>query len=239
MNTFKVYCYTSPSGKRYIGQTCQSLIARSGSNGQQYKASTKFFNAIQKYGFDNFTVKILKDNLSQQEADYWEKYYIAYYDSIVNGYNIQSGGHFNPADICSKAIMSINCQTKEIAYYESITEAAKIHDLNRRSINKVVNHEPNHYTIGGYVWIALKEWNELSLDERNKYLNIVPKVKNKKQAVICKTTGKVYPSIKDAFNETGINNISACCRGKIKSAGKYNGKPCVWEYVENGDVVCL
>lgn len=151
MNNYKVYCYTSPNGKKYIGQTCQSLIARSGKSGQGYKASTKFYNAIQKYGFNTFQVEILKDNLSKHEADYLEKHYIAYYDTVNNGYNIQSGGNFNPAELCSKKIMSINCKTKEIEYYNSIAEAALKHNLNRRSINKVVNHEPNHYTIGGYV----------------------------------------------------------------------------------------
>lgn len=33
---------------------------------------------------------------------------------------------------------------------------------------------------------------------------------------------KRYPSVKDAEAETGIHNISAACRGKIKHAGGYH-----------------
>ena len=39
---------------------------------------------------------------------------------------------------------------------------------------------------------------------------------------------KVYCSIKQAYRDTGINNISACCRKKISTAGGYT-----WEYREN------
>ena len=41
-------------GRVYIGQTCMSLRQRSGDNGYRYKSCTKFYNAIQKYGWDNF-----------------------------------------------------------------------------------------------------------------------------------------------------------------------------------------
>lgn len=35
-NDYIIYRYWSPSGKSYIGQTCQTLAARSGGVGQQY-----------------------------------------------------------------------------------------------------------------------------------------------------------------------------------------------------------
>lgn len=97
MNTFKIYKYTSPSGKVYIGQTKYSLAHRAGGNlGSGYRRSTYFYAAIQKYGgLNNFVVDILKDNLTLQEANQWEQYYIAQYDSTnrEKGYNIASGGN--------------------------------------------------------------------------------------------------------------------------------------------------
>jgi len=48
---YKVYKYTSPSNKVYIGQTCNSLKVRA-ANGEGYKECPKFFEAIKKYGFD-------------------------------------------------------------------------------------------------------------------------------------------------------------------------------------------
>ena len=91
---FKVYKYTSPTGKVYIGQTCQTLLERSKLDGSGYKKSVGFYNAIQKYGFDNFKKEILKDNLTSNEADYWEKYYIRKYNAMDKNYgcNCREGG---------------------------------------------------------------------------------------------------------------------------------------------------
>lgn len=85
--------YTSPSNKVYIGQTCNTLKRRAG-NGCNYKGCSHFYKAILKYGFENFTSQILKNNLSLEEANYWEQYYIQYYDSTnpKKGYNISIGG---------------------------------------------------------------------------------------------------------------------------------------------------
>lgn len=92
---YKVYKYTSPSNKVYIGQTCQSIGKRAMWNGKGYKHSTHFYAAIQKYGFENFQVEILKDNLTLEEANYWEIYYIKLYNSTdrEKGYNISLGGN--------------------------------------------------------------------------------------------------------------------------------------------------
>ena len=83
-SNYVIYRYWSPSGKSYIGQTCQSLSARSGREGQQYWASTKFYNAIKKYGWEWFKnhKEILADGLTEEQADELEHYYIKKYDMI-------------------------------------------------------------------------------------------------------------------------------------------------------------
>ena len=58
MKKYIVYAYISPSNKRYIGQTCNSLRVRA-ANGEGYKACPKFYQAIKKYGWKNFSVSIL------------------------------------------------------------------------------------------------------------------------------------------------------------------------------------
>lgn len=90
---YKIYKYTSPSNKVYIGQTCRSLAQRA-NFGQGYIHSNYFYNAIQKYGFENFKVEILKDKLTLEEANYWEEYFIKLYNSNIRefGYNIDQGG---------------------------------------------------------------------------------------------------------------------------------------------------
>lgn len=96
MDNHFIYRYTSPSGKSYIGQTygddIQRGLQRRAQNGNGYKGCIKFYHAIKRYGWDNFTVEILECHLSQEQANEREQYYIQLYDSVNNGYNITLGG---------------------------------------------------------------------------------------------------------------------------------------------------
>lgn len=88
-----VYVYTNNiTNEKYVGQTRANLKSRAGKNGKAYKQSTKFWNAIQKYGWKNFSVEIAGERLSQIDADNLEQMLIEKYDSINNGYNTQTGG---------------------------------------------------------------------------------------------------------------------------------------------------
>lgn len=73
---YKIYKYTNLiNGKIYIGQTKNSLEKRA-LNGTNYKGSRYFYNAIQKYGWNNFIPEILEDGLSLDKANIREEYYI-------------------------------------------------------------------------------------------------------------------------------------------------------------------
>lgn len=93
-NKYIVYKHTSPSGKVYIGITCQKTYRRWGSKGQGYSGSKHFWKAIQKYGWDNFTHEILFVGLGEIEAKRLEVELISEYRSNEEeyGYNITSGG---------------------------------------------------------------------------------------------------------------------------------------------------
>ena len=55
--------------------------------------------------------------------------------------------------------------------------------------------------------------------------------------VICITTGEIFDSIQEASDKYGIwhQNISGCCRGKLKSSGKLkDGTKLVWVYYQGG-----
>lgn len=94
-NNYYVYGHKNKiNGKWYIGQTVygDNPEKRWGKDGKKYKGSIKFENSINKYGWDGFEHIILKENLTKEEADYWEKYYIKHYDSKESGYNLTEGG---------------------------------------------------------------------------------------------------------------------------------------------------
>ena len=92
----KVYCIymhrNKINNKMYIGQTCQNPPAKRWLRGEGYQHCSKFYHAIQKYGWDNFEHIILEKNLTLEQANAKEKFYIQFYNSIQNGYNIKLGG---------------------------------------------------------------------------------------------------------------------------------------------------
>ena len=92
---FKVYIYTNNiNSKKYIGQTSRSLKVRAGKEGNGYIGCHAFWKAIQKYGWDNFTSEIVKDNLSKDEANKLEIELIEQHKTTDKqyGYNILDGG---------------------------------------------------------------------------------------------------------------------------------------------------
>lgn len=87
-----VYKHTNKiNGKCYIGQTCN--IKRRWKP-KYYEGCSKFYNAIKKYGWDNFTHEILIE-CSKNDVDYWEEFFIDKYHSVENGYNLDYGGKPN------------------------------------------------------------------------------------------------------------------------------------------------
>lgn len=89
---WRVYRYRNVlTDESYVGQTTHNVNERA-KNGKGYKEGTKFREAIDKYGWDTFEQSILRLCTTQEDADYWEKYFIDKFDAINNGYNTQSGG---------------------------------------------------------------------------------------------------------------------------------------------------
>lgn len=87
------------NGKMYIGITSRSPEIRWGNNGLQYTKTKNpyFYNAIKKYGWDNFEHIILFENMTEQEAKSKERefileYHTCIYDDIKMGYNMTFGG---------------------------------------------------------------------------------------------------------------------------------------------------
>ena len=89
------------NGKCYIGQTRHSLEHRKKIHliRARQGVKTHFYQAIRKYGEDNFEWTILCVTSSKQTLNELETYYITKYDSIKNGYNMVDGGDNNIMDI--------------------------------------------------------------------------------------------------------------------------------------------
>lgn len=88
-----VYQHISPNGKRYIGIT-DDIESRWRRDGSGYRLSPVFWNAIQKYGWDNFQHEVLIGGLTRKEAEEMERYLIREWQTKAKefGYNLADGG---------------------------------------------------------------------------------------------------------------------------------------------------
>lgn len=89
------------NGKCYIGQTRHSLEHRKIAHLRCAKkgVDTHFYQAIRKYGADNFEWEIICSTNDKQRLNELETFYITKFDSIKHGYNMVDGGDNNVMDI--------------------------------------------------------------------------------------------------------------------------------------------
>lgn len=102
------------NNKVYIGQTVKSLSQRRAEHKHRFlyeNSHNKFYNAIKKYGWENFKWEVLEESndWTYDILDSKEKYYIQLYNSIESGYNILEGGNCSRTDGES---MAISCGSK-------------------------------------------------------------------------------------------------------------------------------
>lgn len=78
---YKLYMHVNKTnGKFYIGQTKHSYLSR-WKNGGGYGSCSRFAKAIKKYGWDGFEHIPLIEGLSKIDVDYFERFFIAFFDS--------------------------------------------------------------------------------------------------------------------------------------------------------------
>lgn len=211
-----VYKHTSPSGKVYIGITRQNPLKR-WKYGVGYKDNPHFWNAIIKYGWENFNHEILFDGLTKEEAEQKEIELIALYKSNKHkyGYNRTNGGE--------------GCNG--IKFSESSLEKMRIShkgkSLSKTTREKLSKSLVDYYTVHKHHQSGRKRSKE-SIQK-----SIETAKKNGKHRIsIIQYDGdgnviKIYASISDACVELNIlpSSISNALKGRSHSAGGY-----VWKY---------
>lgn len=153
--------------KIYIGITKQNPLLR-WKNGHGYKHCNYFYNAILKYGWLNVHHEILRDNLTVEEANNLEKYYIKYYKSNDKryGYNILEGGEIKtiPEDRRTnltkikhgrnkgKTVLVFNLNGEYIGEFVSSYQAAKILNCDQGHIRRCCQHKEGRKQHKGYIF---------------------------------------------------------------------------------------
>lgn len=94
----RIYLITNLiNGKKYVGQTVKTIEKRLK---EHFKAAfvehrkSIIYDAIRKYGIKNFEIKCIQDNITIEDLDIAEQYWIQQYNSFgVFGYNATTGGN--------------------------------------------------------------------------------------------------------------------------------------------------
>ena len=232
---FTVYVHTAPNKKKYVGITAQEPIKRWGLKGQNYKNNGHFWNAIQKYGWDNFQHDIVAINLNKHDACQMEKDLIKLYKSHISkyGYNKTTGGeHFEFSDDIKPKLRSPEgirkmAESKRGQKQSEETKAKRAEALRRFYKNGFKQEHRDKISN------ALKG---IKRDEEfcRKMKEVHRTELNKRSRRVVQFDGETaiaeYLSAREAERETGISytSIVRVCNGvRLKHAGGYR-----WEYAK-------
>jgi group I intron endonuclease len=220
-----LYLHTTPIGKRYYGITKQKPKRR-WRGGSGYKKNQFFWRAITKYGWNNIKHEILFEGLTEHEAKGLEQYMIQWYDTAnpKYGYNITLGGEGTNGLSGENHPMYGKHHSEETKQKMSENHADFSGENNPRYGKGYLIAGENHPMYGKHHSEESKQKMSETMKGRNN-----PKAKS----VICLTTKRIFFTGVDAadYYNTHQQSISKCCKGKRKTAGKYNGQPLKWKYL--------
>lgn len=169
---YYLYCHTNKiNGKKYIGISLQKPSVR-WQNGNGYKGCRKFYCAIQKYGWDNFTHEILLSNLTVEEASEKEKEYIKLFDTVKNGYNTLDGGIDGLQEFLCKPVNQYSLDKKLIKTWKSTMDIERKLNYGHSAITAVCRRERK--TSHNYIWRYTDDCddiNDVVITNKNKYKN--------------------------------------------------------------------
>lgn len=94
MKKYVIYQHKNKTtGKSYIGYTKSTMEVRWKQHiAMSRTKKNKFYNAINKYGEDDWEHIVLVDSVPALFKNAFERYWIEYFDSYANGYNSTVGG---------------------------------------------------------------------------------------------------------------------------------------------------
>lgn len=208
------------NNKSYIGQSCN--IEERWKRHKYAKDNFAIHLAIQKYGIVNFSFSILEE-CSKEQLNDKEIYWIEYYNSIEDGYNMIPGGSNGAGYAKGIKVQQYNLDGSFIKEYESALQAANETLINHSDICRCCRKEISH--AGKFQWkysnsnkqICPINIDKLSIQKEINQYDLQGKLVN------------TYPSLAEAERMTGIRKSTICsvCKGKGKTAGGYR-----WSYTD-------
>lgn len=253
--SYTVYKHTSPSGKSYIGITNRNPEKRWGIDGMYYKGSILFYNAIQKYGWNNIEHEILFTGLTEEEAKQKEIELISHYKAFNISYNLTDGGDGSLGLYPNEETRrKIGEKSKERRH--SLETKKKISDSLKgikkpdgfgkkiSSILKGRKQSDEHREKNRLGHLGQRNSKESIEKQRQKLIGKkhskehIEKCINRKSIPIVQYDKNgnfisFWESARDVFFTEGYSNskITACCKGRLKYAYNY-----IWRYLSEKEV---
>lgn len=99
VNIIGIYKFTNKiNNKSYIGQSVNIEDRKIKHKYYSQHSNTAFYKAVNQYGWDNFEFSVLEE-CSVKQLDEREKYWIEFYDSYYNDYNMTKGGQYGNSSV--------------------------------------------------------------------------------------------------------------------------------------------
>lgn len=143
------------NNKVYIGQTTQGSKIRFKQHLKLLKCNQNqlIHKAIKKHGKENFYYEVLEFNIDISYLDNREEYWIDYYNSFKNGYNLCAGGKQSRKKCNQELLNNLDC----------IIDEYKTLDISLRKLAEKYN--TNHHTLS-----ELLKKNKIDIVKRNKFV---------------------------------------------------------------------
>lgn len=205
-----IYCITNLiNEKRYVGKTTQSIEERFKEHCRdsikEHEKSRPLYDAMNKYGVENFKVELLEEVKDEQDLSNREIYWITELHSYgKDGYNATKGGDgillYNYDDIVS---------LYNLGY--TITEVAEKMNCDNATVTRILKSR------GVYQ----------QKDRLGKRINQFDKAHNFIQTFVSSKAAArwLVEMGKSKSEHSASNHIINCCKHKLKSIGGY-----IWEY---------
>lgn len=244
-----IYCFENlVNGKKYIGQSIH-LKRRFQEHTTQLRLG-KHINihlqgAWNTYGEENFSKYVL-EYCEPDELDEKEIYWIDFYDTLNNGYNLSEGGNgirgykHTPEEIAKmiqiqkpRAVLQLTMDFEIVKEWPSASWAAKNLGFMKRTIQSVCDRINRQKTIGGFVWVYKDEYDNGTVDW-DYYRNYN---RNYPKPIIQMTLDgefiKEWPCVCQAAKTFGVSKSS------INGAIRRNGTCCGFRWKHKEENNCI
>lgn len=224
MIKYCIYKIQSSSGKVYIGQTknINNRLLNYKWVGKQTARQPLLHKSLVKYGINNHIIEILETELTKEEADIKEIYYIAEYKRLKLSLNCTDGGS-NVSNKLKKPVVQFDLDGIFIQKFISIIDAANSLNIIPQKIQIAIIKK--RYYSSGFLWI----------DETSFIAGIIPIWNSKKssrkriiqQFDLNMNLIDEFLGTAEAYEKTNINrqSILNCLNNFSKTANNF-----IWKY---------